>query len=262
MNEHRFQPRLHKKLVLKHEEYTVYSVNALTVRNYAKPEEEFGNFATSGDFPKLIPKGEIWISEKLAAREGLFFIANSLVQLSRGKAGADEGRAYQDGLEAERLLRKQINGIEFRDGKPHRSIPAEIYLQKYADLPDGEGRVEVWLVDGNRVRSYYKTDYTEGGHGYVYPWVPQSQIWLEDGVDHRELHFIAVHEFIERKLMRDAHLSYDRAHLACATLEYDLRKNDPVKEFLVSGRKKLGKPDLQNLDSDDLFAHVRKHYVK
>src|SRR5437016_2731645 len=83
-----------------------------------------------------------------------------------------------------------VNGIAFRDGKPHKQVPADIYLEQYVRLPDPQGPVEVWLVDGNLVRSYYKTDYTEGGHGYVYPWVPRPQIWIEDGVDRREVPFI------------------------------------------------------------------------
>ena len=69
MAEYHFRPKLHKKLVLTHCDYTVYAVNGLAVRNAAQPGEEFGNFATRDDFPDLIPKGEIWISEKLAERD-------------------------------------------------------------------------------------------------------------------------------------------------------------------------------------------------
>src|SRR5262249_23194747 len=154
------------KRVLSHAEYTVYSVSGFAVRNAAQPDEEFGNFATKDEFSNLIPKAEIWISEKLAPKEGIFFIANALTQLSLQPAGATE-QAYDDGLEVERVLREKINGIAFRDGKPHKQVPADIYLEQYIRLPDPQGEVEVWLVDGNLVRSYYKTDYTEGGHGYV-----------------------------------------------------------------------------------------------
>src|SRR5436309_6405192 len=99
-----YDPKLHKRRVLTHADYTVYSVNGLAVRNVAQPDEEFGNFATRDDFPDLIPEGEIWISEKLAPKEGVFFIANALTQLSRQAAGATE-KAYDDGLEVERVLR-------------------------------------------------------------------------------------------------------------------------------------------------------------
>src|SRR5438874_6237022 len=121
MSRNHFAPKLNKKRVLSHADYTVYSVNALAVRNVAQPDEEFGNFATQDDFPDLIPKGEIWISEKLCAKEGVFFIANALTQLSRQAAGATE-KAYDDGLEVERLLRAKLNGVEFRDGKPHKRV--------------------------------------------------------------------------------------------------------------------------------------------
>jgi hypothetical protein len=172
MARYHFTPKLHKKRVLRHADYTVYAVNAFAVRDVARPDEEFGNFAAKDEFPDLIPKGEVWISEKLAGEEGIFFIANALTQLRRQAAGVSPDRAYDDGLEVERLLREKLNGIEFRNGKPHKRVPEDIYQEQYTALPDPGGPVEVWLVDGNLVRSYYKTDYTEGGHGYVYPGCP------------------------------------------------------------------------------------------
>ncbi len=168
MSTRHFHPKLHKKRVLTHEEYTVYSVNGFAVRNASRPDEEFGNFATNDEYPDLIPRGEVWISEKLAEREGVFFIANALARLARQDAGATD-KAYEDGLEVERLLREKVTGVAFRDGKPHERVPDEIYLEEYTTLPDPQGPVTVWIVNGSLVRSYYKTDYTEGGHGYVYP---------------------------------------------------------------------------------------------
>src|SRR5262249_46765878 len=122
MAQNHFDPKLHKRRVLTHEDYTVYAVNGLTARNVAPPDEEVGNFATQDDFPDLIPKGEIWISEKVAPKEGIFFIANALTQLKRQAAGATD-KAYDDGLEVERVLREKLNGVEFRDGKPHKRVP-------------------------------------------------------------------------------------------------------------------------------------------
>jgi hypothetical protein len=261
MSHNHYTPKLCKKRVLTHAEYTVYSVNGFAVRNAAQPDEEFGNFATKDEFANLIPKGEIWISEKLAPKEGVFFIANALTQMARQAAGATE-QAYDDGLEVERALREKINGIAFRDGKPHKQVPADIYLEQYVRLPDPQGAVEVWLVDGNLVRSYYKTDYTEGGHGYVYPWVPRPQIWIEDGVDRREVPYIVCHEYIERRLMRDAKLDYDTAHTICSKVEFKLRKEEGATPLLVKGRRKLSKPDLPKLTGDDVFEYVLRNYVR
>src|SRR5947199_2610858 len=119
MSDNHFNPKLHKRRVLSHADYTVFSVNAFAVRNAAQADEEFGNFATQDEFPDLIPGGEIWISEKLAPREGVFFIANALTFLSRQAAGATD-QAEEDGLKVERALREKINGDAFRDGRPHR----------------------------------------------------------------------------------------------------------------------------------------------
>ncbi len=261
MDRHRFSPKLNKKRILGHADYTVYSVNGLAVRNFARPDEEFGNFSSRDEFPDLIPEGEIWVSEKLAPREGVFFIANALARLSRRAAGLSAEKAYEEGLEVERLLREKLNGVEFRDGKPHRQVPDRVYLEKYATLPDTQGEVEAWVVDGNLVRSYYKTDYTEGGHGYVYPWVPRGQIWVEDGVDRRELPFIVSHEYLERRLMRDEGLEYDPAHEACARAEYDLRKAEGATPLLVRGRRKFGKADLAGLANEEVFRFVVRKYV-
>jgi hypothetical protein len=261
MTRYHFRPGLNKKRILTHAEFTVYSVNGLAVRNAAQPDEEFGNFATRDEFPDLIPEGEIWISEKLAPREGVFFIANALTQQARQAAGATE-KAYEDGLRAEQRLRASINGIEFRDGKPHKQVPSAVYLSHYLDLPDPRGPVAVWLVDGNLVRSYYKTDYTEGGHGYVYPWVPRPQIWVEDGVDRREVPFIVSHEYLERRLMRDEGLDYDTAHEICSKVEFKLRKGEGAAPLLVSGRRKLAKGDLPRLTDDEVYRYVVTTYVR
>ncbi len=261
MSRSHFDPPLNKKRVLTHADYTVYSVNGLAVRNAAQPDEEFGNFATRDEFADLIPGGEIWISEKLAPREGVFFIANALTQRKRLAEGATD-KAYDDGLEVERHLREKLNGITFRDGKPHKQVPDAVYLEPYVVLPDPQGPVKVWVADGNLIRSYYKTDYTEGGHGYVYPWVPRPEIWVEDGVDRRELPFIVSHEYLERRLMRDEELDYDTAHAVCSRVEFDLRKARGATPLLVSGRRKLHKKDLARLTSDEVFQYVLRNYVR
>jgi len=256
--ERRYDPKLNKRQYLTHADCTVYTVNGLAVRNASEPDEEFGNFATHDEFPDCIGNREVWISEKLASKEGVFFVANALTYLSRVAAGATD-RAYDAGIEIERSLRESINGIEFRDGRPHKRVPEAIYLGEYLTLPDPKGDVTVYLIDGNMARSYYKTDYTQGGHGYVYPWVPKQQIWIEDGSDHRELPFIVCHEYLERRLMRDARLGYDRAHEIASALEFDLRKGTGLTKLLTAGRK-IGKADLPGLTDEAVYEFVNAHY--
>ena len=119
----------------------------------------------------------------------------------------------------------------------------------------------VWLIDGNLARSYYKTDYTQGGHGYVYPWVPKLQIWIEDGVDYREIPYILCHEYLERRLMRDRGMGYDPAHETASRLEFDLRMGEGLTQLLASGKRKITKTDLPGLTTDEVFAFVLKTYL-
>jgi hypothetical protein len=174
-------------------------------------------------------------------------------------AGATD-LAYDDGIAAERALRESINGIEFRDGKPHKRVPDAIYHSPYVTLPDPLENLTVWLVDGNLLRSYYKTDYTQGGHAIVYPWVPRAQIWVEDGVDHREIPFIVCHEYLERRLMRDEGLGYNRAHEIASCLEFDLRKATGLTSLVTGGRRKVRKGDLAKLTGEQVFQFVNEHY--
>ncbi len=256
----KFDPKLNKKRLFVHADYTAFTVNGFAVRNASQPDEEFGSFATHDEFSDVIEKHAVWISEKLAPKEGLFFLANALTYLARQAAGATD-KAYDDAIAVERTLRERINGIEYRNGQPHKQIPDSIYLDEYLTLPDPKGPVTVRLVDGNLVRSYYKTDYTQGGHNFVYPWVPKSQIWVEDGVDHREIHFIVCHEYLERRLMRDKDLGYDYAHDIASQLEFDLRKGQGLTPLMTSGQRKINKGDLPKLTTDEVFAFVLKTYL-
>ncbi len=253
---------LHKRHVGTYGGARVYSVNAFAVRNSGNGNEEFGCFATHNEFARLIPKGEIWIADKVLDKEGVFFMANALAQLKERERGASEDRAYDEAEEVERSLREKILGVEFRDGKPHKHVPEKIYGELYTTIPDPEAPVRVWLVDGALVRGYYKTDYTEGGHDYVYRWVPRNEIWIEEALHPRERPFIVCHEYLERRLMRDEGIDYDRAHSICSKVEYEVRKGEPIASFLTTGRKPLSKPDLVHLPSPEFFAHVVRYFVR
>ncbi len=261
MGQTRYQPKLHKRLVFRQDDYTFFTVNALAVRNVAQPDEEFGNFAVWRDFKRLIPKGEVWISQKTFPQEGLFFIANALTRLKEHERGTADGDAYTVGLNIEQALRERVNGRKHRAGRSPNHIPPELYEYQYLTLPDVKGAVDVWVVDGNLVRSLYKTDYTEGGHGHVYSWCPKSQIWIDSGVDDREIPFILAHEYLESRLMRDRGIEYDRAHEICSKMEFELRKGVGIKPSLAPGRRKLHKTDLPRLTAPEVFQAVVSHYL-
>jgi hypothetical protein len=254
--------KLGKKHVGAFQGYEVYTVNPFGVRDLTESDEEFTNFALHSQFPKLIPQGEIWIGENLLNDEGLFFIANAVTTLVEQERGASEDTASTSGTNVERFLRGRLLDVKFRAGRPHRRVPRRIYVHPYLTLPDEKFPVTVWIVDGCLARAFYKTDYTEGGHGYVYPWVPKDEIWIEKAIDRSEVPFIVSHEYIELRLMRDEGLEYDPAHDICSQFEYCLREDRSVRTLLTPRGRKLVKRDLPKLTEPEIFAHVVKTYVK
>ena len=254
--------RLNKRFIATHNGYHFYTVNGYAVRDVAQPDEEFGCFATSDNFSSLIPKGEVWLAEQAVEREGLFFIANALTQLKE-QEGAPGCQGVYPGHQRRTPAAGTAQSLEVPRGRspkthPQRSLCGPLY----ATLPDKEDKtVNVWIVDANVVRSLFKTDYVEGGHGFVYPWVPNNEIWLEDTLDQHELPFIVAHEYLERRLMRDEKLDYDTAHDICSRVEFHLRKNQHVKLFLARAEK-FRKKDLPKLASDELLQYVVQHHVK
>src|SRR4051794_21044018 len=92
MSRRRFNPPLNKRHLTSHDGHDFYAVSAFAVRNSAQPDEEFDNFATTEDFPDLIPEGEVWISDRVVSREGRFFIADALARFKARADGADEDR--------------------------------------------------------------------------------------------------------------------------------------------------------------------------
>lgn len=254
--------RFKKRLISAHHDYQLYSVDATALRTSDEGNEEFGNFATHEEFPKLIGKNEIWIADTLLEREGFFYQANALTRLLRQARGQTKDTAYEGGLQVECYLREQLTGIKYRDGKPHRRVPEGIHVEHYARIPDEVQTIDVWRIDGHLVRCYYKTDYTEGGHGYVYAWCPKNQIWIEKDIHVSELPFIVAHEYTELRLMRDCDFDYDKAHSICSKVEFDLRWRQPIDEFFGARRHKLTKADIPKLTSPEFFQYVLKRYVR
>jgi hypothetical protein len=192
--------------------------------------------------------------------EGEFFSANAIARLQALEDGASEDSAYTIGLNADRKLRAARTGIRYRAHRPSKRISPRIYVRHYLTLPDEEFPIEVWIVDGLRVRSTYMTDYTEGGHGYVYPWVPKNEIWIEETIERAEVPFIVAHEYIEHRLMRDEGMEYDKAHECCSEMEFDLRKADERKQFPNLSRRRFRKTDLPKLTRAEFFDFVQRKY--
>ena len=80
-------------------------------------------------------------------------------------------------------------------------------------------------MNGSLIRSLKEIEFTIGGHLWRYPFIPRTQLWIEDTRDPIDLYANAMHEVIEATLMRDQGLDYDSAHEIASRRETEIRKS-------------------------------------
>lgn len=107
--------------------------------------------------------------------------------------------------------------------------------------------VSVYLVDGKAVKPAYDMDFVEGGHGYVYSYIPKNEIWIDDQVDTDERDYVVLHELYERQRMKSLKESYERAHP---------RANRFEKQFRT-GKKRLPKAKVQKIKKMTALCGMR-----
>ncbi len=93
------------------------------------------------------------------------------------------------------------------------------------------GDVIVWRVDGSLIRDAIDDDYTTGGHGYRYRYIPLDEIWIDDKLWKRDWP-VLWHEYSEWRLMKDG-MNYNDAHDQASRIEITLRRG---KEFILPVR--------------------------
>ena len=81
------------------------------------------------------------------------------------------------------------------------------YLEE--DCPHG---LRIVLVDGAHVRNTWESDFSQGGNGYAFGFIPRSEIWIDWNIAKEEWPFIAYHECIEVEAMKKG-FTYNQAHI-------------------------------------------------
>ena len=73
------------------------------------------------------------------------------------------------------------------------------------------GTVTVWKVDGDAVKVEHDMDFVEAGNGYRWPFIPKSEIWIDEDLEVHDWCFNCLHECTEIDLMAQG-MEYDPAH--------------------------------------------------
>lgn len=221
-----------KKLIDQIGKYKIYTVDGEKVRDLSKKDEEFG-LSYSFKYFDIIPKDEIWIEDDVKPDERDILIDIELYKIRLIDEGMEKWDAYHKAEKMDKKLREKIEkNPEKTDEKGHEKI----YKKEYCKIKDAD--VTVWLIDAEVARDKYKSDFMEGGHGYVYKWIPNDEIWIEDGLKDKEIPFILIHEFVERTLMKEKKMKYDDAHNIAARVEWCKRPNG------------VSKSDMENMTED------------
>jgi hypothetical protein len=78
-------------------------------------------------------------------------------------------------------------------------------------------------VDGCRVRTSFCLDFTLGGHGFRYRFIPRREVWIDDAVAPLERPAVLHHELVEvAHMLRGKR--YDEAHALASRAEVRFRR--------------------------------------
>ena len=186
-------------------------------------DEEFTNFAEHFCYP-VVPEYEFWLDREAKPDERRFFIDHMLAEWRALKNGLPFLKALKlaDAKEqSERKRTKDLKKILDRRGVPSAK-------KVHSKLLGKAGKLSVWLVDGRLVRSDFDINFTEGGHDFVYNYVPKNEVWIDNDIMPEERPYVLLHELFERVQMGRG-LTYNQAHSRASQLEWKARHNE--KEF-------------------------------
>src|SRR5208283_1216391 len=212
-------PKPYIKKIDERGDLSVWIVDGSYIRT--RIDEEFTNFGQHYRF-KFIPKNELWIDQEASNNERRFFIDHLLIE----RRLMSEGKSYSHAIDKadleERKERRRAGDLA-RFTQKGRILPEadKVHIRLWKKLASG---VSVWIVNGRLVRSVYDIDFTEGGHDYVYEFVPENEVWIDDDLEENERPYVLLHELNERQLMSKGE-TYDEAHAASSKLEYHCRQH-------------------------------------
>ncbi len=195
---------------------TIWIVDGTYVRTHL--DEEFTNFGHHYSF-KCIPENEFWLDKEAKEDERKFFIDHLLVEHRLMAKGISYNKALETADRAEMAERKKAGDVEALTKGENLPDPAKVHMRLWKKLEAG---ISVWIVDGRLVRSVFDIDFTEGGHDYVYEFVPENEVWIDNDLEEIERPYVLLHELHERNLMAKG-WDYDKAHEDSSTIEYYCR---------------------------------------
>jgi hypothetical protein len=178
--------------------FKVWIVDGNYIRNNINIE--FTNCGQNLDFD-FIPKDELWLDKEANSGEEKYFIDSMIIIHRLYREGINMKKAIRITNKIEKRERSRStlmqSMIKFKGNKKLLIEKIKIkQIEKYSN-----DNVKAWIVNGELVRDFFYLDFTEGGHGYVYNFIPKDEVWIDDDISSKELKFVLLHELHERNLM-------------------------------------------------------------
>jgi hypothetical protein len=195
----------------------VWIVDGSYIRGHI--DEEFTNFGQHYRYP-YIPLNELWVDQEAEHDERQFFIDHLLVEHRLMAKGMPYEKALVEADRVERQERRHAGDLS-RLTHHGKKLPdgRDVHERLWKNQENG---LSVWIVNGRLVRSVFDIDFTAGGHDYVYEFVPENEIWIDDAIEEQERGYVLLHELHERNRMASG-WPYSKAHAESSRLEYHCR---------------------------------------
>lgn len=218
--------------------FSVWLVNGYWIRR--KLEKDFTNYAQHYQF-SFIPENEFWIDLEATKKKEIDYYIQSMLIMNKmikeriprkkaAKIACDIEEAEREKSKVVQRLEKEKNNQEKIIKKIHKTFMKRVSSEK----------CKVWLVKGELVRALFYTDFTQGGHEFVYEFVPKGEVWIDDDLYKKEIPFVLIHELHERALMSKG-VKYDPAHAKSNILEYSCRNNPKKTQEVLDKEIKINK---------------------
>ena len=207
----------------------VWIVDGAYVRGHI--DEEFTNFGQHYRFP-FIPEKELWIDREAHDDEHRFFVDHLLEERRLMAKGMPYATAIETADRVERRERRRSGDVRRLTGKG-KNLPDghAVHRRLWKTLESG---ISVWIVDGRLVRSVFDIDFTAGGHDYVYEFVPENEVWIDDDIAEDERGYVLLHELHERNRMATG-WPYSKAHAESSRIECRARhRPDQLHDALAA----------------------------
>lgn len=208
----------HKKLYIKKIEqisrFNVWLVDGDYIRKNIS--EDFVNYDQHYHL-NVIPEDEFWIDKENIHDEQRYYIDHLVTENRLMKEGMSYEKAYEKAAVVERrersksVIMKQLVGAMEHPNELINKVHERL-LEKYSR------NLKLWIVNGELVRDLFFLDFAGGGHGKVYHFIPEDEIWIDDDISQRERKFIILHEMHERNLMEKG-MDYPSAHRSATEIE-------------------------------------------